>query len=101
MPTMSLNINYGFLLLALFEGVWAETAQSYWTVPDGQLADFKQTFKNQQTLPVAWNGWNSVWTGEYLDNLTIADLWVTSFNYDQYQYSQLLHGMQRLSCLIL
>lgn len=52
--------------------------------------DFKQTFIDGETLPISWEGWSSVWTDTFLDNVTVADLWVTSYNYKQYQYSQLL-----------
>ncbi|KAL1884835.1 hypothetical protein Plec18167_001490 [Paecilomyces lecythidis] len=87
-----MDVWYRILLFIFFvKTICAQTAQSYWTVPDGQLPDFQQTFKNQQVLPIAWNGWDSDWTGEYLEGLSIVDLWVTSFNYDQYPYSQLLH----------
>ncbi|GAD94946.1 conserved hypothetical protein [Paecilomyces variotii No. 5] len=87
-----MDVWYRILLFAyLVRTSCEQTAQSYWTVPDGQLPDFQQTCKDQQVLPIAWNGWDSDWTGEYLEGLTIVDLWVTSFNYDQYPYSQLLH----------
>jgi hypothetical protein len=71
--------------------VSAETVQSFWTVPNGALGgDFKQTFIDGETLPISWEGWSSVWTDTFLDNVTVVDLWVTSYNYEQYQYSQLL-----------
>jgi hypothetical protein len=71
--------------------VAGETVQSFWTVPNGALGgDFKQTFIDGETLPISWEGWSSVWTDTFLDSVTVADLWVTSYNYEQYQYSQLL-----------
>lgn len=95
-----MDVWYRILLFIFFvKTICAQTAQSYWTVPDGQLPDFQQTFKNQQVLPIAWNGWDSDWTGEYLEGLSIVDLWVTSFNYDQYPYSHLIHGMVLLYSL--
>jgi hypothetical protein len=30
-----------------------------WVLPDGRDSDFDQTFINEKTLAVAWEGWNS------------------------------------------
>ncbi|QKX60972.1 uncharacterized protein TRUGW13939_08118 [Talaromyces rugulosus] len=77
------------LVIASFERLVAtKTAQNYWTVPNGNQPDFSQTFSNGETLPIAWNGWDSEWTGYFLDGATVANLWVTSYNYQAYQYTQ-------------
>jgi hypothetical protein len=77
----------------LLQIVTAQTVQSSWIVPNGSLSDFAQTFTAGGALPITWDGWNSGWTNEYLDNATVVDLWVTSYNFAQYQYSQYLTGM--------
>ena len=74
----------------------AQTAQSYWTVPNGNLPDFRQTFSDGEALPIAWNGWDSTRTDEFLDGVTVADLWVTSYEYGDYPYAQLVTGMFKL-----
>lgn len=84
------------VVVFLFSSVIAETVQSGWTVPNGNLPDFRQTFTDAETLPLAWNGWTSDWTNEYLDGDTVANLWVTSFNYGDYEYAQLLQGTHDL-----
>ncbi|CRG87128.1 hypothetical protein PISL3812_04143 [Talaromyces islandicus] len=77
------------LMIASFPHlVAAETAQNHWKVPNGNQADFSQTFTNGEILPIAWNGWNSEWTDDFLDGTTVANLWVTSYNYKSYQYTQ-------------
>ncbi|EED17790.1 conserved hypothetical protein [Talaromyces stipitatus ATCC 10500] len=89
------------LLLAaispLFQTVTAVTVQSYWKIPDGNQSDFASTYTEGNILPTAWNGWDSSWTNYYLNGTTIADLWVTSYNFKQYQYSQYPTGNVNIS----
>ncbi|OKL59379.1 hypothetical protein UA08_05252 [Talaromyces atroroseus] len=84
-------------LLLCYQTVTAQTVQSSWAVPNGSLSDFAQTFTEGKAMPIAWDGWDSGWTDEFLDNDTVADLWVTSYNYAQYEYSQYLVGNVNIS----
>jgi hypothetical protein len=69
----------------------AESVLSFWTVPDGDATD-PQTFNNGVTLPIAWKGWNGDYISYFLGGTSIADLWITTFNYDQHPYNQFITG---------
>ena len=79
------------LVFLLLSHVSAQTVQSIvWVVPDGSLADLTQTFANGETLPLAWNAWNST---EYVDTTkNLVDLWVTGFDFALNPYSRRLAG---------
>lgn len=69
------------------------SAQNDWTVPNSSLGDFKDTFRQGQTVPFAWEAWDNTSVATYLNGDAVADLWITAFNYDQYAYSQWLTSM--------
>ncbi|QSZ32438.1 hypothetical protein DSL72_002012 [Monilinia vaccinii-corymbosi] len=65
-------------------------AQTYvsstvWVVPDGNTADLSRTYIEDITLQVTWN---SVPAGYRFQ--TLSNLWVTTWDYDNTQFSQLL-----------
>lgn len=62
----------------------AETIQNRWKVPDGGKSDLSQTFTSGQTLPVSWKSMNE----------STNDLWVTTWNYNEVQYSSLIARRQ-------
>ena len=77
---------------AVWEDESQETAQSAWTVPPGDQDDFTVTLQNKQTVPVSWDGWDKPWYDKYLNGEWSNDLWVTSYDYSQAPFSQLLAG---------
>ncbi|KIM95340.1 hypothetical protein OIDMADRAFT_21126 [Oidiodendron maius Zn] len=75
----------------LLQRVVAQRIQDNWIAPIGADSDFQQTFINGQVLAVAWEGWNASVVQQYLEETTtVADLWVTSFNFALSPFSQLL-----------
>ena len=81
-------------VLFLLQRVVAQRVQANWIAPIGTDPDFQQTFINGQVLAVAWEGWNASVVNQYLEETTtIADLWVTSFNFQLSAFSQLLSCM--------
>ena len=85
-------------VLFLLQRVVAQRVQDNWIAPIGTDPDFQQTFINGQVLAVAWEGWNASVVTQYLEETTtIADLWVTSFNFALSPFSQLLSGIQKSS----
>jgi hypothetical protein len=61
-----------------------------WILPDPNGADFTQTFYEDDTFPVAWQGWPSSSIDKYLQGTNVLDLWITSYDYNQFPYTQLL-----------
>ena len=88
------------VLVLLSQQVVAQHLQDNWISPVGTDPDFQQTFINGQVLAVAWEGWNSSIVTQYLEeSTTIADLWVTSFNFALSPFSQLLSGIYKVFSL--
>lgn len=82
------------LILGLLSLRAAATAlEAPWVVPDGNSTDFTQTFTNGAPLAIAWEGWDTNTRLFVLGDITKANLWVTSFDFKEVQYSQLLAGM--------
>jgi hypothetical protein len=52
--------------------------------------DFSQIFYEGDTFPIAWVGWPATTIDSYLKGTNVADLWITSFDYDQTPFTQLL-----------
>ncbi|KAF2103274.1 hypothetical protein NA57DRAFT_52801 [Rhizodiscina lignyota] len=59
-----------------------------WKVPDGTSPDFSQTFTDGESIPLAWNDFSG--TSDVNASASLLDLWLTSFDWDNNQYSQLL-----------
>lgn len=72
------------LFFSLPTSALAETIQNRWKVPDGYKSDLSQTFTSGQTLPVSWQSMNE----------STNDLWVTTWNYNEVQYSSLIARRQ-------
>jgi len=91
---MAILLYSGFpLLLELLLQITFATAQepiqqAVWNVPNGQDADFSNTFYDGNTVPISWNELEDGNTALY----ATLDLWVTTFDYTINQYSQLLTG---------
>jgi len=58
-------------------------SKQVWNAPDGSQVDFRQTFFDGQSMPVAWTACNN----------SIDDIWITSFDEDAFAYSHLLKSM--------
>lgn len=71
------------LLLAFPASILTLTYQNLWRVPDGDKGDLSQTFQSGQTLPLSWQAMND----------STNDLWITTFNYNEFQYSGLVTSM--------
>lgn len=82
-------------LISLSRLVLSDSAQDHWIAPDGSQDDFSLTFYNGDTLDIQWIGWDSTWTDPYLNGVTVANLYLTS--YYGYNYSDFLS----MYCLIL
>jgi hypothetical protein len=60
-----------------------------WTNPHPD-ADFSQIFYGGDTFPIAWKGWPASSIEKYIQGINVVDLWITSFDYDETPYNQLL-----------
>ncbi|TGO53670.1 hypothetical protein BOTNAR_0289g00100 [Botryotinia narcissicola] len=76
-----------FLYLSAVRAQQAEDFGSVWVVPDGTQSDLSQTFRQGLTLQITWFG---APVGYQFDTLT--NLWVTTWEYENTAYSQLLEG---------
>ncbi|KAL3419601.1 hypothetical protein PVAG01_08099 [Phlyctema vagabunda] len=67
----------------------AQTVQeAIWNIPDSSLSDLSQTFTSGTTLPLSWNPYKS---SAYIDaSNSLLDLWVSTYDFAQNPYSQLL-----------
>ena len=58
----------------LSQRVVVQSTQSRWVVPDGAEPEFTQTFINGHALPIAWEGWNLIYTTLLLSSaVTVAN----------------------------
>ncbi|WEW59339.1 hypothetical protein PRK78_004809 [Emydomyces testavorans] len=55
-------------------------------MPSGTEAEFSATFYNGEYIPLSWSGWGSRWLESYLNEVSINDLWVASYNYFEEPY---------------
>ncbi|TGO23282.1 hypothetical protein BPAE_0137g00020 [Botrytis paeoniae] len=81
-----LSLVFGiFVLYAL--PIYAQTyvSSTVWIVPDGNTADLSKTYTEGITLQVTWNP-----VPEGYQFQTLSNLWVTTWDYDTTQFSQLL-----------
>ncbi|TGO44821.1 hypothetical protein BCON_0458g00030 [Botryotinia convoluta] len=81
-----LSLLFGiFVLYAL--SIYAQTyiSSTVWIVPDGNTADLSKTYTEGITLQVTWNP-----APEGYQFQTLSNLWVTTWDYDITQFSQLL-----------
>lgn len=74
-----------YILYALPVRAQTGVSSAVWVVPDGNTADLSKTYTEGITLQVTWN---SVPEG-YKFN-TLSNLWVTTWDYENTQFSQLL-----------
>ncbi|KAF7903126.1 hypothetical protein EAE99_012152 [Botrytis elliptica] len=74
-----------FVLYAL--PIYAQTyiSSTVWIVPDGNTADLSKTYTEGITLQVTWNP-----VPEGYQFQTLSNLWVTTWDYEITQFSQLL-----------
>ncbi|KAF7959419.1 hypothetical protein EAE96_001038 [Botrytis aclada] len=75
------------LYLSAVQAQQAEDFGSTWVVPDGTQSDLSQTFRQGLTVQITWFGAPE---GYQFDTLT--NLWVTTWEYENTAYSQLLEG---------
>jgi hypothetical protein len=67
-----------------------DPVEAGWTLPNPNDADFNQLFYEGNTLPIAWTGWPASSIDNFLHGANPVDLWITSFDYNQTPYNQLL-----------
>jgi len=88
---MPFYFNYLFCFYSLLScSATAQTIQTFWTVPNGNVAQFTQGFYEGTTLPIAWEGWNASLRETFIQGVSVADLWITTYNLQQSIYTQRL-----------
>jgi hypothetical protein len=94
---MPLYLHYYVLYFQglLFHLAAAQSVESFWTVPDGNVNPSTQIFYEGDTFPIAWEGWNSSYIGYFLAGVSVADLWITSFDYNTAPFAQVITGRLR------
>ncbi|KAM0319613.1 hypothetical protein ACHAO8_001036 [Botrytis cinerea] len=80
--TIIFNI-YIFYALPIYAQTYVSS--TVWIVPDGNTADLSKTYTEGITLQVTWNP-----APEGYEFQTLSNLWVTTWDYDTTQFSQLL-----------
>ncbi|CAD6449024.1 7d7e955f-a179-4254-ac7d-c655278a3655 [Sclerotinia trifoliorum] len=81
-----LNIIFNiYILYALPVRAQTGVSSAVWVVPDGDTADLSKTYTEGITLQVTWNP-----VPEGYKFNTLSNLWVTTWDYQNTQFSQLL-----------
>ncbi|KAF7877392.1 hypothetical protein EAF04_001072 [Stromatinia cepivora] len=78
-------IFYIYILCALSARAQTYVSSAVWVVPDGNTADLSKTYTEGITLQVTWNP-----APEGYEFNTLSNLWVTTWDYQNTQFSQLL-----------
>ncbi|THV49218.1 hypothetical protein BGAL_0206g00210 [Botrytis galanthina] len=86
MRSSNLSLVFGILIICALP-IYAQTyvSSTVWIVPDGNTADLSKTYTEGITLQVTWNP-----APEGYQFQTLSNLWVTTWDYEVTQFSQLL-----------